>query len=54
MIGDADGRLSEQAGWNLDLDEYIWFLYFSATFLLVIIMLNSLIAIIEDAYVNVN
>ncbi len=51
-MGDADDKLKLLMGWNIDsnMQILVWIFYFSATFILVIIMLNLLIAFIGDSY----
>ncbi len=55
IFGDTDDRLKLLEGWNPDsnMQILVWFFFFSATFVLVIIMLNLLIAFIGDSYEKV-
>ncbi len=48
--GDGANKLKNLTTWNASLPNLVWVFYFSASFLLVIIMLNLLIALIGDQY----
>jgi hypothetical protein len=50
IIGDADDKIKLGEAWNKNLQFEIWLIYFFATILLIIIMLNLLIAIIGDSF----